>query len=178
METTLYQHCTNVVQRCFDVVSTSGTDVVSTLCDVENPTSDFVSFSTSDQRYFNVDPQRWNNVDPMLKCWLGQFCVTNKWMTTLKIIDDPKFWQCDQYIEVANWFPECSGLEESSIFRKSYWIFLCNIDTFAISFLKVSFSLLFIHLQLWRKYFRQTIVSMSSSALWEKFNFYFLPIFC
>ena len=30
--------------------------VVSTLYNVENPTSDFVSFSTSDQRYFNVDP--------------------------------------------------------------------------------------------------------------------------
>ena len=41
------------------------------MCNVENPTSDFVSFSASDQRYFNVDPQCWNNVDPMLKCWLG-----------------------------------------------------------------------------------------------------------
>ena len=60
-------------QRCFSVVSTSYTDVVSTLCNVENPTSDFVSFSASDQRYFNVDPQCWNNVDPMLKCWLGLF---------------------------------------------------------------------------------------------------------
>ena len=49
----------------------SGTDVVSTLYNVENPTSDFVSFSTSDQRYFNVDPQRGNNVDPTLNCWLG-----------------------------------------------------------------------------------------------------------
>ena len=58
-------------QRCFNVASTSRTDVVSTLCKVENPTSDFVSFSTSDQRYFNVDPQRWNNVNPTLKCWLG-----------------------------------------------------------------------------------------------------------
>ena len=45
-------------ERCFNVVSTSNTDVVSTLCNVENPTSDFVSFSTSNQRYFNVDPQR------------------------------------------------------------------------------------------------------------------------
>ena len=58
MATTLIQRCGNVMQRCFDVVSTSGTDVVSTLCKVENPTSDFVSFSTSDQRYFKVDPQR------------------------------------------------------------------------------------------------------------------------
>ena len=46
------------MQRCFEVVSTSGTDVVSTLCKVEDPMSDFVSFSTSDQRYFKVDPQR------------------------------------------------------------------------------------------------------------------------
>ena len=58
-------------QRCFNIVSTSHTDVVSTLCNVENPTLDFVSFSTSDQRYFNVDPQRWNNIDPTLKYWLG-----------------------------------------------------------------------------------------------------------
>ena len=49
---------TRLKQRCINVVSTSGTDVVSTLCNVENPTSDFVSFSTSDQCYFNVDPQR------------------------------------------------------------------------------------------------------------------------
>ena len=41
----------------------SYTDVVSTLSNVENPTSDFVSFSWSDQRYFNVDPQRWNSVE-------------------------------------------------------------------------------------------------------------------
>ena len=41
------------------------------LCNVVNPTSDFVSFSLSDQRYFNVDSQHWNNVDPTLKCWLG-----------------------------------------------------------------------------------------------------------
>ena len=37
---------TRLKQRCINVVSTSGTDVVSTLCNVENPTSDFVSFST------------------------------------------------------------------------------------------------------------------------------------
>ena len=49
---------TRLKQLCINVVSTSGTDVVSTLRNVENPTSDFVSFSMSDQRYFNVDPQR------------------------------------------------------------------------------------------------------------------------
>ena len=64
---TLFRRCLNVVQRCFKVVWTSGTDVVSTLCNVGNQMSDFVSFSTSDQRY----PQRWNNADPTLKCWLG-----------------------------------------------------------------------------------------------------------
>ena len=53
---TLYQPCFNVVQRCFDVVSMSGDvvstsviDVVSTLYNVENPMSNFVSFSTLDQ---------------------------------------------------------------------------------------------------------------------------------
>ena len=50
--------CINVEKRCFDIASTSDTDVVSTLCNAKNPTSDFVSFSTSHQRYFNVDPQR------------------------------------------------------------------------------------------------------------------------
>ena len=71
-------------QRYFNIVLTSDTDVVPTLCNLEYPTSDFVSFSTSKQRYFNVDPQRWNNVDPTLKCWLGQnynrklFCVCHK----------------------------------------------------------------------------------------------------
>ena len=58
-------------QRCFNVVSTSHIDIVWTLCNAENPTSDFVWFSTSDQRYFNIAPQRWSKVDPTLKCWLG-----------------------------------------------------------------------------------------------------------
>ena len=56
--TTLRQRCSNVVKRCFEVVSKSGSDVESTVCNVENPTSDFASFSTSDQRYFNADLQR------------------------------------------------------------------------------------------------------------------------
>ena len=58
------------MSRRFNVLSTSGTDVLTTLCNAENRTSDFVSFWTSDQRSFNVDLQRWNNVDPTLKCWL------------------------------------------------------------------------------------------------------------
>ena len=67
VEARLKQHCINVVptlcnrfdveQWCFDFFSTSGTAVVSTLRNVENPTSDFVLFSTSDPCYFNVDPQ-------------------------------------------------------------------------------------------------------------------------
>ena len=59
-------------QCCFNVVSMSDTDVLSTLCNVENPASDFVSFSTSDQPYFNIDSQHWINADPTLKCWLGK----------------------------------------------------------------------------------------------------------
>ena len=54
----LIQRCINVVERCFDVVSTAGYDFVSTFCNVEKPTPDFVSFSTSDQRYYNIDPER------------------------------------------------------------------------------------------------------------------------
>ena len=59
--------CIDVVQRWFNVVSTLATDIVSILCSIENPISDFVSFSTSDQRYFNSDLnaettliRRWN----------------------------------------------------------------------------------------------------------------------
>ena len=51
VEDTLKQRRNNIgstlFQSCFNVVSTSGTNVVSTLCNVESPTSDFVSFSTS-----------------------------------------------------------------------------------------------------------------------------------
>ena len=57
VEATLKQSCINVVQRYFDVVLTSSTNVVSTSCKVENPTSDFVLYSMSDQGYSNVDPQ-------------------------------------------------------------------------------------------------------------------------
>ena len=83
----------DVAQRCINVVSTSDTDVVSTLCNVEKPTSDFVSLSTSDQCYFNVDPQCWNNVDPTSKCWLGHLCfltlfkrfISLKYFTLLRL---------------------------------------------------------------------------------------------
>ena len=47
------------------------TDIVSMLCNVENPNLDFASFSTSDQRYLNGDLQCWNKVGPTLKCWQG-----------------------------------------------------------------------------------------------------------
>ena len=63
----LKQRCINVVPKLsnvfFHVVSMPDTDVVSTLCNVENPRSDVVPFSTSDQRYFYADPQRGNNVE-------------------------------------------------------------------------------------------------------------------
>ena len=68
------QRWNDVVQSWFNVVSTLDTNVVSMLCNLENPTSDFVSFSTSDQRYFNGDLPYWNNVNPILKCWLGIIC--------------------------------------------------------------------------------------------------------
>ena len=64
----LYQCCFNVVSTFFNIVSTSDSNVVSTLCSVENPMSDFVSFSKSNQCYFNVNPQLRSNVDPTLKC--------------------------------------------------------------------------------------------------------------
>ena len=48
---------------------------MSTLCNVENSTTDFVSFSTSDQCCFNVDAL-WINVDPRLKFRPGsQFLI-------------------------------------------------------------------------------------------------------
>ena len=53
----LIQRCVNVVQRCFnavqrsfDVVSTLGSDIVSSLSNVEKSTSDFVIF----QRRINI----------------------------------------------------------------------------------------------------------------------------
>ena len=57
-------------QSCFNVVPKLDTDVVATFCNVENPLSDFISFSTSYQRCFNIDPQHWKNVDLRLECWL------------------------------------------------------------------------------------------------------------
>ena len=60
---TLKQRWKDVPQRLFNVVSTSDTNIVSTLHNVENPKSDFVSFSTSDQLYFNVDLQCWSDVE-------------------------------------------------------------------------------------------------------------------
>ena len=56
------------LKQCRDKV-VSDNDVVSTLCNVENPTSDFVPISMSDQHYFNVDPQR---QDSQLSC-CGKF---------------------------------------------------------------------------------------------------------
>ena len=66
-----------MIQRSFDVVPASGTDVVSTLCNFEYPTSDFVSFSTSDQRYLNVDPQN-DEMTQTSKCWLGGGVFENR----------------------------------------------------------------------------------------------------
>ena len=56
-EATLKQRRDKVVSTLYNVLSTSDADVVLMLCNVENPTSHFASFSTSDQRHFNVDSQ-------------------------------------------------------------------------------------------------------------------------
>ena len=53
------------------VISTLDTDILSILCKVENPISDYVSFSTSDQRDLNGNLQCRNYVDSALKCWWG-----------------------------------------------------------------------------------------------------------
>ena len=68
----------------YNVVSTSDTDVVSTLYNVENSTSDFVTFPTSNQRCFNLDEQRWNEIAMMLK-YLGGLQMVRAW-TTLEVI--------------------------------------------------------------------------------------------
>ena len=93
--TMLIQRCINVAQRFFDVVST--------LCNVEKPLSDFVSFATSDQRYFNVDTQRWNNVDSQrwnnvdltLKCWMASSGFPSKRFNTIgnKFRDSNSRWR-------------------------------------------------------------------------------------
>ena len=51
-----------------NVFSVFDTDIVSMLCNVANPTSDFVSCSTTEQRYFNSEQstmlkQRWSDVE-------------------------------------------------------------------------------------------------------------------
>ena len=83
------------MQRCFDVVSTFGIDVVSTLCNVESPTWDFVSFSTSDQLYFNVDPRRWNNVDPTWKYWLGKLDMVGS-----RLVSDVLIFSSDILVDI------------------------------------------------------------------------------
>ena len=87
----MIQRCINFVQHCLDVVSTSGTDFVSTLCNVENPMLNFVSFSTLNQSYFNVNPQRWNNVDSTSKYWLGCLYVSEMYRKQEKIKSNGKY---------------------------------------------------------------------------------------
>ena len=67
----LINGCIDVVQRRCNVVSTLDMDIVSMLRNIENPISNFFSFSTLDQRYLNGNLQCWNNVDTTLKCWQG-----------------------------------------------------------------------------------------------------------
>ena len=67
----MWYQCWNDVKQFWKTV-VSTLCVLSTLYNVENPTSESISFSTSEHRYFNVDPQSWNNVDPTLKCYFIQ----------------------------------------------------------------------------------------------------------
>ena len=59
---TLIKSCIDIAERWFNVVSTLDTEIVSMLYNVENPTSDFVSFSTFVSTLFEC----WNNVETML----------------------------------------------------------------------------------------------------------------
>ena len=54
---TLKNSCVGIVRRLFNVVSALDTDIVSIFCNVENATSDIVSFSMLNQRYLNGDLQ-------------------------------------------------------------------------------------------------------------------------
>ena len=65
-------------QRCATLFERRGP----TLCNVEKPTLDFVSFSTSDRRYFNVNPQRWNDVEMLA----GEIIITNLFVLFLNRI--------------------------------------------------------------------------------------------
>ena len=67
VDSTLVQRCVDVAQLCFDVLSTTGTSVVSMLSNVENGTSDFASVSALDKRIWAMIHkvertviQRWN----------------------------------------------------------------------------------------------------------------------
>ena len=51
---TLKRHCAKLKNGCIDVVQRWLNVVLQLDTDVENSTSDFVSFSTSDQRCFNI----------------------------------------------------------------------------------------------------------------------------
>ena len=70
IEATLKQSWYDIITTLYKFFSTLSYEFVSTLSNVENLTSDFVSFSTPEKRYLNVDPQRWNSVDPTFNCWI------------------------------------------------------------------------------------------------------------
>ena len=107
------------VQRWFNVVSTFYTDVVSTLCNVENPTSNFLSFSTSDQRS-NGDPRCWSNVGSALKCWLvvsmKKLILTNILLATLL-----KNWNL--YV----FFKDYAKIFTTSVLTNFFWWLLLRI---------------------------------------------------
>ena len=100
----MFWRCFNIIQRCFDVISTSTTDAVSMLCNIGNSTSDFVLFPMSDQRYFNVDPQHWIKVNQTLKFgWV----ITDKWdlAHTLPTFINAWYLRSSKILIIKKWLP-------------------------------------------------------------------------
>ena len=97
-------------QRCFNVVSTSDTDAVSTFCNVEKPSSDFVSLSTTLK-------QRWS----MLKCWLdflrylGPFTMFTLFLSVFLMHFSSCFIHLDKHLRQKDFFVTSS--------KKTLWSF-------------------------------------------------------
>ena len=141
---TLKSGCFNLAKRWCNVVSTS--DTVLTLWNVENPTSDSVSFSTSHQLYFNVDQQHWKNVDLTLKLWLGS-SIALKFETTV-------FLGLKRDFRVFRNSFGLPTLSESSSSENTY--FFASIKCFALN---LAFS--YYSLSIWSLVFLNAVKSLS-----------------
>ena len=150
---TLKSGCFNLAKRWCNVVSTS--DTVLTLWNVENPTSDSVSFSTSHQLYFNVDQQHWKNVDLTLKLWLGS-SIALKFETTV-------FLGLKRDFRVFRNSFGLPTLSESSSSENTY--FFASIKCFALNL--AFFILFFIDMK------PRFLERLEKFVLWPKFFEYF-----